>query len=59
MMTFATDTLSRLGVPLSRIDYERFSYSTQNLSSKDRRMLAGFGGVWAALAALIARYSLS
>jgi predicted ferric reductase len=59
MMTMTTDTLFRLGVPLSRIDYERFSYSTRELSSKDRRMLASFGAIWTAIAALIVGYSLS
>lgn len=58
MMTAVTDALVRLGVPLSRIEYERFSYATTDTSAKDRRMLAGFGLLFATLAAFVAIYSL-
>jgi predicted ferric reductase len=59
MMTFATDHLARLGVPLSHIDYERFSYGAGSLSAKDRLTLAGFAAIWAMIAALILAYSLA
>lgn len=58
MMSAATDELVRLGVPLARIDYERFSYSTADSSTKDRRVLAGFGLLFTTLAAFVAAYSL-
>lgn len=58
MMTFATDALVRLGVPLRRIDYERFSYSARGMSVKDRRMLLGFLATWAAVGAAVVAYSL-
>jgi predicted ferric reductase len=57
MMTAAADTLWRLGVPLRRIEYERFSYSTGGASAKDRRRLLGFAAVFAAIAAGVAAYS--
>lgn len=58
MMTFATDTLARLGVPLDRISYERFSYYAGELSGKDRRMLGGFIAAWGAVALAVLAYSL-
>lgn len=59
MMTFAADTLERLGVPASRIAYERFSYSVEGMARKDRKMLLGFAGVFGAIAAMIVAYSLT
>jgi predicted ferric reductase len=56
MMTMATDALLRLGVPSARIDYERFSYSVDEMSDKDRRMLAGFGGLFLAVVVAVAAY---
>ena len=44
LMTSLTDTLAGLGVPLSRIDYERFSYGAGTLSAKDKRRLGAVGG---------------
>lgn len=57
MMTFVSNTLAGLGVPVARIDYERFSYSAGQLSSKDRRMLAGFVALWAAILGAVFAYS--
>ncbi|KFE36298.1 ferric reductase-like transmembrane domain-containing protein [Thioclava atlantica] len=56
MMTFAADTLMGLGVPMGRIEYERFSYSAKCMCRKDRRRLFAYAGLWAALLALIAGY---
>ncbi len=58
LMTTLTDTLNDLGVPLSHIHYERFSYGSGPLSRKDHRMMAGFATIFAALAAAMALYSL-
>ena len=59
LMTSLTDTLAGLGVPLSRIDYERFSYGAGTLSAKDKRRLGAVGLLFAALTAAIAAYSLA
>jgi predicted ferric reductase len=59
MMTFATDTLARLGVSLRSIGYERFSYAATTLSAKDRRTLTGFVFTWAAVAVAALVYALA
>ncbi len=59
MMTMATDCLAGLGVPLSHIGYERFSYDAGSLSAKDRRILAGIAALWAVIAALLLAYSFA
>ncbi|MCR8548015.1 ferric reductase-like transmembrane domain-containing protein [Salipiger sp. P9] len=59
LMTSLTDLLAGMGVPLSQIDYERFSYGSGALSRKDKRMLGGFTLLFAALSAAIAAYSLT
>ncbi|MCB1390157.1 MAG: ferric reductase-like transmembrane domain-containing protein [Rhodobacteraceae bacterium] len=58
MMTAACNGFQRLGVPLGRIQYERFSYSAGAMSAKDRRMLWGFLATWAGVGAVILAYSL-
>ena len=58
MMTFATDALHGMGVPLDRIRYERFSYGSGPLSVKDRRILIGFVALCAAVMALAFAFAL-
>ena len=59
MMCAACDLLSEAGVPLAAIRYERFDYSDEARSAKDRRLLAGFVAIGAAVAAAIAVFSLA
>ncbi|CAN7635048.1 ferredoxin reductase family protein [Neorhizobium sp. LjRoot104] len=58
MMTFATDALHEMGVPLDRIRYERFSYGSGPVSVKDRRILIGFVGLCAAVMAFAFGFTL-
>lgn len=57
MMTAAADQLHKLGLPLSQIDYERFSYSVQSLSARDWRFLRGFVALGLAISAAIVGYA--
>lgn len=59
LMTDTTDRLNQMGVPLSAISYERFSYDAASLSGKDRRALTGFLLAWGAIGAAIAAFALA
>lgn len=58
MMTFATDALHAMGVPLDHIRYERFSYGGGPVSVKDYRILIGFVGLCIAVMALAFGFAL-
>ena len=59
MMCAACDLISAAGVPLAAIRYERFDYADEARSAKDRRLLAGFAAIGAAVAAAIVAFSLA
>ncbi len=59
MMCAACDLLRAAHVPLAAIRYERFDYADAARSAKDRRLLAGFTAIGAALAAAIVAFSLA
>jgi predicted ferric reductase len=51
MVTAVSDTLLNLGLPMKNIDYERFDYGGAAASRQDRRDMAGYLAIGAALAA--------
>ena len=59
MMCATCDLLRAAGVPLAGIRYERFDYADEARSAKDRRLLAGFAAIGAAIAAAIVAFSLA
>lgn len=59
MMCAACDLLGAAGVPLSAIRYERFDYADAVRSAKDRRLLASFAAIGAAVAAAVVAFSLA
>ncbi len=59
MMCAVCDLLGQAGVPLSAIRYERFDYADKARSAKDRRLLAGFAAIGAAVTAAIVAFSLN
>jgi hypothetical protein len=53
------EATSKAGVPLAAIRYERFDYADEVRSAKDRRLLAGFTAIGAAIAAAIVAFALA
>ncbi|ANT63543.1 hypothetical protein AYJ57_24040 (plasmid) [Salipiger sp. CCB-MM3] len=59
MMTLVADSALEMGVPLSRIDYERFSYGAGPSSVKDRLRLTGFAALLGSVLGLVLLYWLA
>ncbi len=59
MMCATCDLLRDAGVPLAAIRYERFDYADAARSARDRRLLAGFAAMGAAVTAAIVAFSLA
>ncbi len=59
MMCAGCDLITDAGVPLSAIRYERFDYADEARSARDRRRLAGFAAIAAAVTAAIVAFSLA
>jgi predicted ferric reductase len=59
MMCATCDLLRDGGVPLAAIRYERFDYADAARSAKDRRLLAGFAAIGAAVTAAVVAFSLA
>ena len=59
MMCATCDLLRDARVPLAAIRYERFDYADKARSAKDRRLLAGFSAIGAAIVAAIVAFSLA
>ncbi len=59
MMCAVCDLLGAVGVPLSAIRYERFDYADAARSARDRRLLARFTAIGAAVAAAIVAFALA
>jgi predicted ferric reductase len=59
MMCATCDLLRDGGVPLAAIRYERFDYADAARSARDRRLLAGFAAIGAAVIAAVVAFSLA
>ena len=58
MMVDVADALHDIGLPLGRIHYERFDYSDESRSIKDRMVLWGFRAMAVVVLAAIAAFAL-
>ncbi len=58
MMCAVCDLLRAAGVPLGAVRYERFDYADEARSTKDRRLLAQFAAIGAAVTAAIVVFAL-
>lgn len=59
MMCAGCDLITAAGVPLAAIRYERFDYADEARSAKDRRLLAGFAVIGAAVTAAVVVFALA
>ena len=59
MMCAGCDLITDAGVPLGAIHYERFDYADAARSARDRRLVAGFAAIGAAITAAVVAFSLA